>query len=614
MSVRFDDAYCNPDNGLEECHHVFLGPNRLIDRFQQTPTGGHFVIAETGFGTGLNFLAAWAAWDQNCHSDNACLHFVSFERYPLTPEQISRAMARWPDLARYTGALLDVYPPAVSGAHRLVLDGGRVRLTLWLGDAEDGLNSLRFTADTWFLDGFSPAKNSGMWTDKLISGVSARSRPGTTLSTYTASGEVRKKLADEGFIVEKLSGYGSKSEMISAYVPTSPSSDIATRTSSTDDNPRSIAIVGAGIAGTLLASNLARRGVGVTLIDRARAPGAGASGNSQGALYVKLGVEFNDQTQLALSALLFSQRYYRQLPEGGWNPTGLMQLAYNTNEADRQKRFLERNNYPPNILRPISSDEATQLSGIPVSHNGLWFPGSGWLEPQKICKTLARNCGITTHYGFEVDHLSASDNQWRLTSSEDQSVTVDAVVICAGHETPALIPSDGEFRLKPIRGQITAIPDHALISPDVVICGPGYLNPSLNGQSLVGATFDLHNFSGEVSQQSDRENLRMLDKFLPGVLKSKDTEHDGTSCHGRVGFRCTTHDYQPVAGPMKEANGKKTDGLFLLTGLGSKGLTYAPLLAEYIADILTNQPQSLPENLVRRVETQRIHRKPVTQT
>ena len=96
--------------------------------------------------------------------------------------------------------------------------------------------------------------------------------------------------------------------------------------------------------------------------------------------------------------------------------------------------------------------------------------------------------------------------------------------------------------------------------------------------------------------------------MLPAILKRKDAEKlDVSNLDGRVAFRCTTHDYQPVAGPVFNGQDNELEGLFLLTGLGSKGLTYAPVLAEYLADRLTEQPACLPAKLARRLETRRLY-------
>lgn len=524
---------------------TLLRHKRLAARFSGVPDSGHFVIAQEQLGDGLGFLAVWRLWQQTNCQPHACLHFISACHGWPDRVELTHTLRNLPQLLPLADELIASFPPDVSGLHRLVLGQGRVRLTLWFGDFHGLQNHLEFTADLWLCS-----------TSRPVQGCPEPEPPNPA----------------------PAGRYGT------------------------------IGIVGAGIAGSLLADNLVRRGCNVTLIDQAGSVASAASGNRQGALYVKLGVDYNDQTQLALSSLIFSQRFYRRFEGEGWHPTGLLQLAYSDAEADRQARFLTKNQYPATVFEPVSADQASRIAGIPISHSGLWFPASGWLQPARLCRKLASHSGISHRFGFAVNTIQRKGAGWSLVSSIGESLTFDQVVICAGPETPELIPLDSQFRFKRIRGQITELPEGSVNAPSVVVCGPGYLNPVHDGSALVGATFDLHDLSPTVSAQSNRENLDMLANFLPAALNPSGITAIAAQSRGRVAFRCTTHDYQPLAGMMKTRTGELLNGLYAFTGLGSKGLTYAPLLAEYLADLISGQPVCLPGNLVKRVETQRSHR------
>jgi tRNA 5-methylaminomethyl-2-thiouridine biosynthesis bifunctional protein len=541
-----DALLCPP----EDTAQALLCHSWLAERLAGVPDGGHFVIAQKQFADGLSFLAVWRLWQQTNCQPHACLHFVSAFNGCPDPVGLAhtlQALTRrnLPELAPLADELIASFPPDVAGPHRLVLDQGRVRLTLCFGDLHDPRSQLEFSADVW-------------------------------LSGATLSGDGRPD-------------------------PEPPNPAPA-------GNPGTIAIVGAGIAGSLLADNLARRHCDVTLLDQAGSVASAASGNRQGALYVKLGVDYNDQTQLALSSLMFSQRFYRRFEGAGWHPTGLLQLAYNDAEADRQARFLAKNQYPATVFEPVNATQASRIAGIPIIHGGLWFPGSGWLQPAKLCQSLSSHPAISHRFGFAVKNIKSDGAGWRLVSSDGASLEFDQVVICAGPDTPGLIPLDSQLRIKRIRGQITEMPADCINAPAVVVCGPGYLNPVHDGSALVGATFDLHDSSSAVSAQSDLENLEMLADLLPEALDASRITDIAAQSRGRVAFRCTTHDYQPLAGPMKTPEGAVLGGLYLFTGLGSKGLTYAPLLAEYLGDLISGQPSCLPENMVKRLETRRSHR------
>jgi len=603
-SSRFGDVYFNRYNGLAETRYVFLKQNRLTERFQTLGRGQHFVIAEAGFGTGLNMLAAWAEWlSERPNDDHGILHFVSAERFPLTRTDLKKALALWPELSPLANELIAQYPPLIRGTHRLVLAGGRVRLTLYFGDVLDAWRDLEFRADAWFLDGFSPALNPDMWLDDVITQVYQHSKPGTTLATFTSVSRVQRALSTTGFLVQKAPGFGDKRDMLTAALPPENAANKG-------EQKLPIAILGAGIAGTLLARNLAGRGWPVLLIDQAEQPGNGASGNPQGALYVKLGVEYNAQTELAASALCFSQRFYHPWRNDFWHPTGLLQIAGTHQEADRQRRFLARNHYPEDLFTPVSSLQASELAGLPVEHSGLWFPGSGWLEPARACRALADHPLIEQHFGFRVARIRNTGDHWQLLNEDGKCLQAGKLVIAAGHQSASVLPATGELRLKPIRGQISCLPEDAFNLPRTVICGTKYLSPAMGGEAVTGATFDLRDNNPEETPQSHRDNLDELLQLLPSVHKPD--QHDQIAPEqlaGRVAFRCTTHDYQPVAGPLQNSpGGPAAENLFMFTGLGSKGLAWAPLLAEYLADCLTDQPRTLPDFLAKRVATGRLYR------
>lgn len=601
-SARFGDVYFSRDNGLEETRYVFIGRNRLRERFAELADNRHFVVAETGFGTGLNFLAAWAEWF-NCRpkDDSAILHFVSVERFPLTRSDLGKALSFWPELASQAAELIAHYPPLIQGTHRLVLAGGRIRLTLYFGDVLDAWRDLSFQADAWFLDGFAPSLNPEMWLEDAIGQIRNHSKPGTTLATFTSVGRVRRALIDAGFSMQKVPGFGRKREMLTGQLEASGAgSGTAYRST--------VAIIGAGIAGTTLARNLAERGVPVVLIDRADQPGAGASGNAQGALYVKLGVEYNAQTELAATALSFSQRYYRRWAGQFWHPTGLLQLASNEQEQHRQQKFLERCQYPVELLEPVDEELGSKRAGLKVTASGLWFPGSGWLEPAKACAALADHPGIQQVFGFNVRTVRSDGKGWTIESQEGQRLSAARLVIAGGHESASLNPANGKLRLKPIRGQVTCLPAENYNLPGAVICGTKYLNPAMSGIAVTGATFDLRDNNPDATLESHQENIDQLAELLPAVMGENGP--DASELEGRVSFRCASHDYQPVAGELKDDNGQEVPGAYLLTGYGSKGLTWAPLMAEYLADRITGQPLSLPEPLIHRVESSRLYPKP----
>ena len=205
IASTFDDPYYSLDNGVAETEHVFLAGNDLPARF-----GGDFHIAELGFGTGLNLLVTWAAWDQAGRPGQLC--FTSFEAYPMTHADMTQALGQFPSLAPYAALLLNEWTP---GAGPTTLTDGPT-LHVIIGDARETLPAWDACADAWFLDGFSPAKNPQLWEPQLLQAVGNHTTPQGTAATYSAAGHVRQSLDQAGFDVKRTPGYGRKRHMSTA--------------------------------------------------------------------------------------------------------------------------------------------------------------------------------------------------------------------------------------------------------------------------------------------------------------------------------------------------------------------------------------------------------------
>lgn len=218
-SKVFEDVYFSSDNGLLETEHVFIQGNNIPNRWQ-TFSSSHFTILETGFGTGLNFLCACTQWLKHA-PESAVLQFISVEKYPLAPADMSIALQHWPTLTPVTEALLLQYETLLNEGS-ITLFNQRVKLTMLLGDASECLSNLDIKADAWFLDGFSPSKNPDMWQPVLFEYMARLSHASTTFATFTSAGFVRRGLAAAGFNVNKQPGFGRKREMISGNFAGTP--------------------------------------------------------------------------------------------------------------------------------------------------------------------------------------------------------------------------------------------------------------------------------------------------------------------------------------------------------------------------------------------------------
>jgi len=210
-SRLFGDTYYSRHGGLAETGHVFIGWNDLPARW---PAMDHCLIAELGFGTGLNFLETVRWWRER-KAEGATLHFVSFESFPMHASDLAMAHAPWPEITELSPRLVELWRPDTA-----VIDAEfapDIRLTVHLADANVALPSLGFAADAWYLDGFAPARNPQLWSAELMAQVFAHTKPGGTFATYAAAGFVRRNLEAAGFTVERKPGFAGKREMLRGW-------------------------------------------------------------------------------------------------------------------------------------------------------------------------------------------------------------------------------------------------------------------------------------------------------------------------------------------------------------------------------------------------------------
>ncbi|MEP1328248.1 tRNA (5-methylaminomethyl-2-thiouridine)(34)-methyltransferase MnmD [Pseudophaeobacter sp.] len=210
VSDQFDDPYFSIQDGLAETEHVFLAGNDLLQRFATDVQLPDFHVAELGFGTGLNMLAVWRAWEQSGHQ--GVLQFTSFEAFPMAPDDMAKALAAFPDVAPWAARFLQKWQG--SG----LCDLGSLQLNVVTGDARLSLPEWTGAANAWFLDGFSPAKNPELWQEDLLQAVADHTAPGGTAATYTAAGFVRRGLENAGFTVTRVAGFGRKRHMTKAVL------------------------------------------------------------------------------------------------------------------------------------------------------------------------------------------------------------------------------------------------------------------------------------------------------------------------------------------------------------------------------------------------------------
>lgn len=622
IAANFDDVYFARDQGANESNYVFLEQNHLPERWQNWQQQRAFVMAETGFGTGLNLLVAMASFLKNAPA-TARLHWISTELYPLTPEDLQQAHAFWPEFAEYAQLLQHNYPLAIAGFHRLNIHP-RITVDLLLGDASANLNALDSKVDAWCLDGFAPSKNPEMWTAELFAAIGKASQPETTFATFTAAGFVKRGLQAVGFTVEKVKGFGSKWAMLRGVFTGACHLPAALHPPANPEKP--IAIIGAGLAGLCTAQALIKRGFKVDVYE-AEMPAAGGSGNNQGALYIKLAVDANPSSRFYLAGLEYSRRWLENLDpqQQFWSPSGVLQLATSEREAQRQQRFLATQHLPKTLVTAVNQIQASQLAGTQTSAGGLFFPRAGWVMPKALCEYLAQQQSLTLYSNQAVTEINPVKDAWKIQTASGSKV-YQQVVICCAAAARHFAPSQW-LPVTAVRGQVSylALKEVALKeknAPYTAVCGKGYVLPPSHNQLCFGATFDVADKSLTLSPDGQQQNQQELTAVLPELLAeiatNQPVNQPNQRLTGRVSFRCASPDYLPLAGRLPnlekwQKNYTSTQsswalaefpsdwqhsGLWLNIGHGSRGLASIPLTSELIASQLVGEPAPFEQELV----------------
>jgi len=605
-SDRFSDIYFSESGGMEESLHVFIRPNRVYERGQ---TRKRLNIVELGFGTGLNFLTTWKTLiGTDCNLD-----YVAIEKYPLPIDGIDRALTLFSELSDLKKTLLAKIPPDIPGFHPILFDSGRIRLTLIYGDARESLQKLDGFVDIWYLDGFAPSKNPDMWSDEIFRRMAELSQPGTTLSTYTVAGMVRRGLADAGFELSRLEGFGRKREMLFGSfrgpppVPTDPQKEpwFSFRTSPIEEEKP--IVVGAGLAGASMAHALAMRGYRPMLIERSDGPATGASGNPAGILYPSLTAEETPLGRINLFGFLYSLRIFELLEENGyefgWNRCGMVRVFRDALEKEKLLRSIA--SLPDGVAHSVRNDEFQSITGLPYRYEGIHFPDGCTIAPAKACQAMIDASQADVLYRTTVGAIERERDTWILFDEAGNEIARSkTVVLATAYQTPVFRQTEW-LPLSKVHGQIaTLLQSDRSRSIRTAIGYDGYVTPAIDGRHILGASYR--------TEKSDLEPNPELQKEIVAKFKhlfsQTDFEHE-TEIAGRASFRTRAHDYLPIAGPVPDydfflnaygglANGKKEfatppqyhPGLYVLTGLGSKGLAYAPLCGALIASYIHGDP------------------------
>jgi tRNA 5-methylaminomethyl-2-thiouridine biosynthesis bifunctional protein len=616
FSPMFGDAYHPAAGALQQAEHVFLHGNGLPERFAGRD---RFVVLETGFGLGNNFLATWNSWRQ---AGRPCrLHFISVEQHPLSRADMA-AMPREPSVADLAAHLVEAWPPLTPNLHRLSFDNGQVELLLALGDAASWLPELLARVDAFFLDGFSPSKNPQMWQERLFKAMGRLAAPGATAATWSAAKPVRQGLTTAGFAVERRPGVGGKFDItVARYAPAFVPKAAPARIADAASAKKHAAIIGGGLAGCSTAWALAQQGWTSTVFDANERPAQAASGNPAGLFHGIVNAQDGAHARFNRAAALQAQRTMRELldesPDLG-RIDGLLRLETSGQNTSAMSATLARLGLPADYVQALDALAASQVAGMPLQHPAWFYPGGGWMRPAALCEAFLTAAKGRADFRGDVraGSLQRDADGWTVLDAQGQVITTAEVVVLANAGDALRLLDGPDWPMEPVRGQLSicAIP-RGTATPSLPVAGSGYLLPSLDGMAVFGATTQPGDDVAECREADHRFNLGQVGKLTGNASW---LQIPPTALSGRVGWRWMTDDRLPVIGAVPlgndELRGARLDqprfvprrpGLFVFTGLGSRGITWCALGSQVLASLITGAPMPIEASLLDAVDVGR---------
>ncbi|WP_206484499.1 bifunctional tRNA (5-methylaminomethyl-2-thiouridine)(34)-methyltransferase MnmD/FAD-dependent 5-carboxymethylaminomethyl-2-thiouridine(34) oxidoreductase MnmC [Thalassotalea sp. G2M2-11] len=630
-SEQFDDIYFDTESGFSQSEQVFINGNNIAEQLlsEKLNACDTFTIGETGFGTGLNFLLTLKCYQRLAlHHQLPKLAFISTEKYPLTREQLTKSLTNFPQLSSEVSLLLAHYPEHVNGTIDISLLEGNASLTIYIGDATESLRQLNLARtspgliNAWYLDGFSPAKNPEMWTNELFTQLARLSKPQASISTFTVAGFIRRGLQAVGFRLTKQSYQGKKKEILVGKYQQNVLAGKGYQLRSTIVKPQHVAIIGGGIASACTAYALTQQGIKVTLYCRDKQVAQGASSNAIGALYPLLHQQVDDISQFYQHAFWHARNLYQSLNKQGYHFShqwcGLLEVAYKEALVKRQQIFEQQQPWPKDLIHGVNQQQASTIAQVPLAYGGLFMPNAGWIAPAELVEQLFKAAQDTQllkiKTSVDISKVEQLENKHWLLHNNKSKFNASTVIFCGGAESIDL-PYVKQLPLSYVRGQVSSVhTDNTMQALNTVLCHKGYLTPAHRNMHCIGATFDKQNSSVAATDKDDKFNLDMLHKCLPDLTSW--TQDNIAMSKARL--RCMTPDHLPMVGAMPDIAAHKTlyghlakdknwrvnepapviENLYLLTGLGARGLCSAPLLADILAADLTGKPYPVDSEML----------------
>jgi tRNA 5-methylaminomethyl-2-thiouridine biosynthesis bifunctional protein len=354
----------------------------------------------------------------------------------------------------------------------------------------------------------------------------------------------------------------------------------------------SFAIVGAGIAGLSMAHALTRRGYPVVLIEQDQ-PLSGASGNPCVLLLSKLPKLNRVSSNLQTVGGLTTVRWWKN-----WNPDVVLSsgalLKIDADDLEKIK------GYPTEMVRVVQAADSSNLSGLTCQKSYLFMPFAASIDPRAIQQHVLASPLITLLKANAAALVrSDTDSLWAIVDDDNKTIAQATTVIVANAKNsvklcPTLPP------LTVIRGQISWLAINRDQSQSALKCTIGYggYTTTFQNNVLLGSSFIRDDLNTELRLSEHESNLNLLKEELPQLAE---TLPPITTWQGRASLRALPRDSMPLVGSVPQMR-----DVFVLTGLGSKGFSFAPLCAELLAGQILGEALPMSDKLAAAIHPNRL--------
>jgi len=561
-SKDYEDRYFQV-NGFEESKEVYIDGNNLEERWESF-SGSCFTIGELGFGLGLNFLTMMHCWLKKERSFN--LDYIGIDKKILEKSNLILLEEAFPNLKNEIKVLKECDIVGHNGFECISIPDLKIRLILITEDIQKAINDICVSnIDAWFLDGFDPKKNPEMWEEDILKTVFDLSSCDSSFSSFTSVGRIRRALLENGFEVSKVSGFGTKRHRIigKKFIENKKSNGI-----------KKIAILGAGLSGSNLAFNLANANIEVDIYDALADLNKGSSGGPIASMYPKFSLDNSPRSKFLIASYFFSLNFY--IKNLGFENTGL--LFYGSDEIKDKwiSKILTLGR--DDLFELLNDDEVENFLGVSEIKKALHVKKGLYLQPLELKKKLLEHRFIKIIPNEEFVSFSEEKSKVVVDFKSGLRKSYDALAVCTGKGL-----KDFNDNLKVSYGLMAGISNKDLFNIKKPLNHQGYIIPKVDGTNWIGSTY-------EQSPDLKKENIEEKIKLNHAIFGRKGMSfeiHDIWE-----GERVSARSNLPIASKIPE-----TKNIYCIGGLGSRGLSYAPFLAEIVSSAIQDKQIPLSKEI-----------------